>query len=728
MTKTSALPKSQLDRGAIDAIIDGSHADPFAVLGLHDRLVRTLQPGATTVSVTDPAGTKIADLDRVHSAGLFEGEVPGLAAGAPYRLRVGDEMVDDPYRFPRVFGEMDAYLFAEGNHLKLYERLGAHPMTLDGIEGVNFAVWAPNASRCSVVGEFNDWDGRRHVMRKLVECGVFEIFVPGVERGELYKFEILDAGGALLPLKADPFGFRGQHPPENASVVHGLVERDWQDQEWMATREAAQSRRAPMTIYEVHLGSWMRVPEQGNRYLSYAELGEKLVPYVKEQGFTHIELMPIHEYPFDGSWGYQPIGLYAPTIRYGTAEEFAEFVDRCHQAEIGVIIDWVPGHFPTDAHGLARFDGTALYEHEDPRLGFHQDWNTYIYNYGRNEVANFLLANALFWLDRFHIDGIRVDAVASMLYLNYSRKEGEWVPNKFGGHENLEAIAFLKNFNEVSYGEYPGVVTIAEESTAWPSVSRPTYVGGLGFGFKWNMGWMHDTLRFIGKDTVHRKYHQNDLTFGLLYAFSENFVLPISHDEVVHGKGSLLGRMPGDDWQRFANMRAYLGFMWTHPGKKLIFMGCEFGQFSEWDYNESLRWDLLQYPSHAGIQRLVRDLNLVLRNTKALHELDCESEGFEWIDASDSEQSVLSFLRKDSDGGVVVVVCNFTPVVRNDYRIGVPMPGQYDECINTDADVYGGSGVGNGGAVEAEAISWHGRPHSLLLNLPPLATLLLRSA
>ncbi len=727
VTKAKSPATSLLDRGTVEAIVGGRHGDPFGVLGPHDHFVRVFQPGATSVAVLDRNDKKLADLDRIHDAGMFDGEVPGLAPGLPYRLRIGDTVIEDPYRFSRVFGEMDAYLFAEGKHFKLYERLGAHPMVLDGVEGVNFAVWAPNASRCSVIGEFNGWDGRRHVMRKLVECGVFEIFIPGVERGALYKFELLDAAHKLLPLKADPFGFRGQHPPENASVVHGLVERDWQDQAWLAKREAAQSRRSPISIYEVHLGSWMRVPEQNNRYLSYAELGEKLVPYVKEQGFTHIELMPIHEYPFDGSWGYQPIGLFAPTIRYGTAEEFAEFVDRCHQLDIGVLIDWVPGHFPTDAHGLARFDGTALYEHEDERLGFHQDWNTYIYNYGRNEVANFLLANALFWLDRFHIDGVRVDAVASMLYLNYSRKEGEWVPNKFGGHENLEAIEFLKRVNEVSYGEYPGVVAIAEESTAWPSVSRPTYLGGLGFGFKWNMGWMHDTLRYIGKDTVHRKFHQNDLTFGLLYAFSENFVLPISHDEVVHGKGSLLARMPGDEWQRFANLRAYLAFMWSHPGKKLLFMGCEFGQPNEWNYNEGLPWDLLQYAYHSGTQRLVRDLNAVLKHTPPLYELDCEPDGFEWIDASDSEQSVLSFLRKDSKGGHAAVICNFTPVVRNGYRIGVTLPGTYEECINTDADIYAGSGVGNG-IVEAEAIAWHGRPYSLLLTLPPLSTLVLRTA
>jgi len=534
----------------------------------------------------------------------------------------------------------------------------------------------------------------------------------------------------MLPLKADPLAFRMEKLPGTASVTHGMPQYDWNDAAWMRQRRTHQTVESPISIYECHLGSWMRVPEEGNRYLTYAELGDRLIPYVQEMGFTHIELLPISEYPFDGSWGYQPVGLFAPTSRFGTPEEFAAFVDRCHAAEIGILLDWVPGHFPTDAHGLAQFDGTHLYEHADPRQGFHQDWNTLIYNYGRNEVRNFLHANALFWLDRFHLDGLRVDAVASMLYLDYSRSHDEWVPNRYGGRENLEAIDFLKRMNELAYGSQPGAMTVAEESTAWPGVSRPTWLGGLGFGFKWNMGWMHDTLRYMSKEPVHRRWHHHDMTFGLLYAFSENFVLPISHDEVVHGKGSLIDKMPGDEWQKAANLRAYFGFMWGHPGKKLLFMGCEFGQRKEWNHDTSLDWHLLDDPTHKGIQTLVRDLNLTYRDRQALHQLDCSPDGFEWIEANDSDNSVIAFVRYALDRSApIVVVSSFTPVPRPGYRIGVPESGWYREVINTDYAGYAGSGVGNGPGIEAEAVPWHGRPFSICLTLPPLATLWLeRSA
>jgi 1,4-alpha-glucan branching enzyme len=552
------------DGREIEAVVAARHENPFGLFGLHETagglVVRTFQPGAVLVELLDAAtGKKLVTLERVHDAGFFAARVPRKKERFAYRFLVdwgtgAPVEIEDPYRFGHVLGEMDAYLLAEGRHLQLYEKLGAHPVEMDGVAGVSFAVWAPNARRASVVGPFNNWDGRRHPMRKRIECGCFELFIPNLQKGEVYKFELVGPEGEILPLKADPVGFRAEHPPANASVVHGLVRHDWSDAAWLERREAAHARSAPISIYEVHLGSWMRVPEDGNRYLSYTELADRLVPYVKEMGFTHIELMPISEYPFDGSWGYQPVGLFAPTIRHGTAEEFAAFVDAAHAAGVGVLIDWVPGHFPSDAHGLANFDGTGLYEHQDPRKGFHQDWNTLIYNYGRREVANFLHANALYWLEKFHVDGVRVDAVASMLYLDYSRKADEWVPNEYGGNENLEAIAFLKRLNELLYGAGRGATSIAEESTAWPGVSRPTYLGGLGFGYKWNMGWMHDTLHYIGEDPVHRRYHQNNMTFGLLYAFSENFVLPISHDEVVHGKGSLFARMPGDRWQKFANL------------------------------------------------------------------------------------------------------------------------------------------------------------------------------
>jgi 1,4-alpha-glucan branching enzyme len=726
------VPSHHLPAEAADALAHGRHGDPFAVLGMHGAppVVRTFQPEATAVALLDAAdGREVTSLERLHPAGLFAATVAGRAAPFRYRLRVtwpgGVQDLDDPYRFPPLLGEMDVHLLAEGTHLRLHECLGAHPSVVEGVPGTRFAVWAPNASRVSVVGDFNHWDGRRHPMRRRVECGVWEIFLPGVGAGQPYKYEILDRHGTLLPQKADPVAFRAEHPPRTASIVHGLARHAWADAAWLERRAAAQAREAPISVYECHTGSWARVPEEGNRYLTWTELADRLIPYVAGQGFSHVELMPVSEFPFDGSWGYQPIGLFAPTSRHGPPEAFAAFVDRCHAAGLGVLIDWVPGHFPSDAHGLARFDGTALYEHEDPRLGFHQDWNTLIYNYGRREVANFLHANALFWLDHFHVDGLRVDAVASMLYLDYSRKAGEWLPNRHGGNENLEAVDFVKRLNELVFGHHAGATTVAEESTAWPAVSRPTWLGGLGFGFKWNMGWMHDTLRYMAKEPVHRRWHQNDLTFGLIYAFSESFVLPLSHDEVVHGKGALLAKMPGDDWQRFANLRAYYGLMWTHPGKKLLFMGGELAQEREWSHERSLDWHLLESPRHAGVQRLVRDLNRVYRHHPALHALDCEPAGFEWVDASDAEQSVIAFLRKDADGHVVLVVCSFTPVVRHGYRVGVAGPGRWRELITTDDADYGGSGVRSAGPIAAEPVPVHGRAWSVALTLPPLATVVL---
>jgi 1,4-alpha-glucan branching enzyme len=692
-------------------------------------VVRTFQPQAARVWVLDKPGKAIAELSREHADGLFAGVVGKPRSPFAYRLRleVGDRTVelDDPYRFDPILGELDVYLIAEGNHLQIYDKLGAHPTEMAGVAGVGFLVWAPNAMRVSVVGAFNAWDGRRHPMRRRVECGVWELFVPGLAAGEVYKFEIKGPQGELLPLKADPFAFAAEHPPRTASVVHGLDDIAWSDQEWMGARAAANARDAPISIYECHLGSWMRVPEEGGRYLSYRELAQRLVPYVKDMGFTHLELMPISEFPFDGSWGYQPVGLFAPTSRHGDPTEFAAFVDACHQAGIALLIDWVPGHFPTDPHGLGMFDGTHLYEHADPRQGFQMDWNTLIYNYGRKEVTNFLLANALFWLKHYHVDGLRVDAVASMLYLDYSRKAGEWIPNKFGGNENLDAVAFLKRMNELAFGDAEGATTVAEESTAWPSVSGPTYLGGLGFGYKWNMGWMHDTLEYFSQEPIYRRYHHHHLTFGLVYAFSENFVLPLSHDEVVHGKGSLLGKMPGDRWQKFANLRAYYGFMFAHPGKKLLFMGAEIAQEREWNHNVSLDWHLLDDPLHRGVQAVVRDLNHAYRSLPALHQQDCEGQGFEWLELHDSEQSVLGFLRRAADGRIAVVVCNLTPVPRWGSRLGVPLPGHYHERVNTDAEIYGGSNMGNGGGVATDDISSHGRPHSLSLTLPPLATIIL---
>lgn len=729
-TAENRHPQWAPTRAAIEAIVTGEHGAPFSVLGLRrgrsGASVCAFLPDAAAISAIDPDTGEAVALERLHEAGFFGAKVP-VGFSERYRLRVtrgaDTSDIEDPYRFAPRFGELDRYLFGEGSHLRLYEKMGAQVLEHQGVAGVSFTVWAPNATRASVVGPFNHWDGRRHPMRKHEQAGVWEIFIPGLTAGALYKYELLGPGEDLLALKADPYGFQHERPPATASVVHALPPPAEPVEPWHTVRAERHSIHAPISIYEVHLGSWMR--GDGNSFLSYAELADRLIPYVQDLGFTHIELMPVSEFPFDGSWGYQPIGLFAPTSRFGTPEEFAAFVARFHAAGIGVLVDWVSAHFPSDAHGLGRFDGTALYEHEDPRLGFHKDWNTLIYNYGRREVLNFLLANALFWLERYGIDGLRVDAVASMLYLDYSREPGEWVPNRFGGNENLEAIAFLKRLNELVFSQCPGASTFAEESTAWPGVSTPTYAGGLGFGFKWNMGWMHDTLSYMEKEPVHRQHHQDQLTFGLLYAFTENFVLPLSHDEVVHGKGSLIGKMPGDRWQKFANLRAYFGFMWGHPGKKLLFMGGEFAQEAEWNHDQSLDWHLLDDHLHRGVQSLVRDLNRVYRDTPALHVFDTKPDGFEWVDASDTKASIISFLRwgRDDDAPALVV-CNFTPVPRKGYRIGVPQGGRWVERINTDSTDYGGSGLGNDGAVEAEAETWHGRPYSLRLTLPPLSTLI----
>ncbi|MEP5728624.1 MAG: 1,4-alpha-glucan branching protein GlgB [Sulfitobacter sp.] len=715
-----------------DLIVSGRHADPFAVLGqhVHDGKIwhRAHNPEADAIEVLDAkTGRKVASLDKVRD-GLFTGVVPRRKKPFAYRLRITKGThaweVIDPYQFGPVLGELDEHLIAEGAHLGLWNVLGAHVMEHGGVAGTHFAVWAPNASRASVVGDFNGWDGRRNPMRQRGQTGVWEIFMPGLGDGEAYKYELLGAQGELLPQKADPFGFGAEHPPKTASVVRKLDGHTWGDKKWMNKREARHRIDQPISIYEVHLGSWKRVPEEGNRPLSYHEHAEQLVGYVKDMGFSHIELMPISEFPFDGSWGYQPVGLYAPTIRHGTLNEFRAFVDACHAADIGLILDWVPGHFPEDEHGLGKFDGTPLYEHADRKEGFHPDWNTLVFNYGRAEVSNYLVANALYWLSEHHIDGLRVDAVASMLYRDYSRKEGEWIPNKDGGRENLEAIDFLRRTNTVAYGQMPGIVTIAEESTAFPGVSAPVDHSGLGFGFKWNMGWMNDTLSYIAEDPIHRKYHHHKMTFGIHYAFSENFVLPISHDEVVHGKGSMIDKMPGQGDEKFANLRAYYGFMWGHPGKKLLFMGCEFAQGVEWNHDASLDWHLIDQPLHAGVQNLVRDLNGLFGEAAALHQLDCKPEGFEWIEDGAAEESIFAWVRRGHEGTApVLVVSNFTPVERSGRRIGVPQAGRWLERLNTDADRYGGGNRGNMGFVDSEQVAASGRAHSVSLTIPPLTTL-----
>ncbi len=678
------------------------------------------------MELIDAKGLVFARMRKVHADGVFSASI--ALDNPAYRLRLAGFDgatwdIDDPYRFASALGELDLHLLGQGEHHELYEKLGAHRMQLDGVDGTHFAVWAPHASRVSVVGEFNDWDGRRHVMRAHPDIGVWDIFIPAIGQYTLYKFELLDSGGKMLPLKTDPLAHFYEGPPGNASRVYDTA-FEWTDNEWMSSRSSTPDLGKAISIYEVHPGSWRRKAAEGNRWLSYRELADELLAYVLDTGFTHIELLPVTEHPFDGSWGYQPIGMFAPTQRFGEPDDFRYLINACHTAGVGVIIDWVPAHFPRDEHGLGKFDGTALYEHADPRRGEHKDWGTLIFDYSRNEVRNYLLASALYWIDEFHVDALRVDAVASMLYLDYSREDGDWLPNEHGGNHNLEAVSFLRRLNEVVHAH--GALTFAEESTSWPRVTGPTYDGGLGFTYKWNMGWMNDTLSYMREEAVHRKHHHDKLTFGLTYAFSENFLLPLSHDEVVHGKRSLLEKMPGDDWQRFANLRAYFGFMFTQPGKKLLFMGDEFAQRREWNHDVPLDWSLLQYEAHSGVQSLVRDLNTLYRNSGALHELDTEQAGFEWIDVQDREGSIISWLRRSRSGEYVLCISNFTPVVRHDYRVGAPERCQFRERINTDDKRYGGSGVANAEVIEAEAIASHNRPASLNLTLPPLATIILQ--
>jgi 1,4-alpha-glucan branching enzyme len=719
-----AVAAQPLSDAAIDALATGRHGDPFSVLGRHGSELRCLVPGALGVHAISPAGEVLSALQRRHPAGFFVGPIK---PDAPYLLRItwadDSEETEDPYNFGPLIGPLDLHLFAEGRHLDMARVFGGRCVAVDGVRGVRFSVWAPNASRVSVVGGFNSWDGRRHPMRKRIEAGVWELFIPRIGSGELYKYELLDAWGHLLPLRADPLALETEMPPATASRVPHPLPHAWEDEDWTASRADRQNPSAPIAIYEVQAGSWWH--DEGNHPVQWDELADRLLPYVTDLGFTHVELLPIAEHPFGGSWGYQPLGLFAPTARFGGPEGFSRFVDRAHQAGVGVIIDWVPGHFSTDAHGLYRFDGTALYEHADPREGLHKDWNTAIFNFGRNEVRGFLIASAVHWLEHYHVDGLRVDAVASMLYRDYSRRPGEWIPNRYGGRENLEAIDFLRDVNAAVARCCPGAVTIAEESTAWPGVTAPTEQGGLGFSYKWNMGWMHDTLDYMSHDPVHRSWHHNEMTFGLLYAWSERFILPLSHDEVVYGKRSLLGRMPGDDWQRFANLRAYLAFMWGHPGKKLLFMGGEFAQGGEWNHDEALPWDLLDDARHRGVQRLVADLNGQSREHPALHRLDAAPEGFRWVVADDGARSVFAWLRESDGDGSVLVVSNMTPVPRYGYRVGVPLAGRWREVLNTDATVYGGSGAGNGGQAYADATPLHGLPASLSLVLPPLATIML---
>jgi len=714
----------------IESILKAEHPDPFHILGAHlvewegkpAVAIRCFLPGAEQVWVCRDSG--VFPSNRVHTDGFFEAVFPSETQVFRYRLRArygegNAPEFEDPYRFPPTLSDFDLYLLGEGTHYKSYQRLGAHVMELEGVRGVGFAVWAPNAQRVSVVGNFNNWDGRRHLMRVRGATGIWELFVPGLMEGEIYKYEV-KGHNDYLGLKADPFAFYAELRPNTASVVHDINDYVWHDQAWMEARAQHQFLKAPLAIYEVHLGSWRR--GEGQRLLGYRELAEQLVEHVRAMGFTHLELLPVMEHPLDESWGYQTVGYFAPTSRHGTPQDFMYFVDYCHQHGIGVILDWVPAHFPADAHGLAFFDGTHLYEHEDPRLREHPDWGTRIFNYGRSEVRNFLLSSALFWLEKYHADGLRVDAVASMLYLDYSRKAGEWIPNRYGGNENLEAISFIKRFNELAHQDRPGVLTIAEESTAWPAVSRPTHLGGLGFSLKWNMGWMHDTLLYFSKDPIHRKYHHHLLTFSLLYAFTENFLLVLSHDEVVHGKRSLLSKMPGDTWQQFANLRLLYAFQLTHPGKKMLFMGGEFGQWIEWNPSQSLDWNLLDYQPHRQVQQLVADLNRLYQAEPALYEVDFEWQGFEWIDFHDADHSVIAFLRRARDpGNHVVVVCNFTPVPHAGYRIGVPEPCFYREILNTDEAKYGGSGMTNAPGRQAMPAPWQNQPCHIEATLPPLA-------
>ncbi len=706
---------------AIAALLEGTHADPFSLLGVHAGpdgvFARAVLPGAETAEAHDLTGKKLGKLKRIDGRGLFEGKLAGAPKPVKYRCTSGEDewWITDAYSFGPVLGPTDDFLIAEGTHLRLFDKLGAHLIEHEGASGVHFAVWAPNARFVSVVGDFNDWNHRRHLMRKRLDIGVWELFIPDIEAGRAYKFRIVGPDGTVLPLKADPYAFAAELRPATASLTARPAKPDWGDAAHRAHWAKADARREPMSIYEVHPGSWQR--DEHGWFQSWDSMAETLIPYVIELGFTHIEFLPVSEHPYDPSWGYQTTGLYAPSARFGGPDGFARFVDGAHRAGISVLLDWVPAHFPTDEHGLAHFDGTALYEHEDPRLGFHPDWNTAIYNFGRREVASFLVNNALFWAEHYHVDGLRVDAVASMLYRDYSRKAGEWIPNEQGGRENWEAVEFLRTMNKALYGSHAGIVTIAEESTSWPGVSKPVHEDGLGFGFKWNMGFMHDTLQYMARDPVHRKFHHAEITFGLVYAFSENFVLPLSHDEVVHGKGSLLGKMSGDDWQKFANLRCYYGLMWGYPGKKLLFMGQEFAQRREWSEERALDWDLLDAPAHAGVHRLVRDLNSLYRAKPALHARDCEAEGFEWLVVDDAAASVFAWLRKAPGAAPVAVISNMTPALHGHYRLPLPHDGQWREVLNSDAQVYGGSGKGNLGEITAK----HGAAQIVL---PPLATLM----
>jgi 1,4-alpha-glucan branching enzyme len=716
----------------LESLIRREHPNPHDVLGAHSErggvVIRALRPAARAITVHLDDGAT-AELEPVHPGGVFEGLVEDTELPVHYRLEVdygsaGTFTIEDPYAFPPTIGEVDQHLIGEGRHEELYTKLGAHVLEHQGVQGTAFAVWAPSARAVSVVGDFNMWDGRLHAMRSLGSSGVWELFLPGLEPGERYKYEILDADRELR-LKADPYAQQAEHPPQTASIVFRSEHR-WGagDSEWLAQRHEQQPLERPVSIYEVHLGSWRLNTLDGNRPLSYTELADELSAYVKDMGFTHVELLPVMHHPFAGSWGYQVTGYFAPTPRYGSPDELRQFIERMHASGVGVILDWVPAHFPRDEFGLARFDGTALYEHADPRRGEHPDWGTLVFNFGRHEVRNFLISNALFWLSEYHVDGIRVDAVASMLYLDYSRQDGEWVPNQFGGREDLDAVVFLKELNEVIYAREPGIVSAAEESTAWPGVSRPTYLGGLGFGFKWNMGWMHDTLSYFQQDPIYRRYHHHELTFSLMYAFSENFILPLSHDEVVHGKGSLYSKMPGDRWQKLANLRVLYAYMWAHPGKKLLFMGGEFAQEQEWSHERSLDWHLLEQPEHAGIQALVRDLNRLYRDEPALWEVDSDPAGFWWIEPNDADANVVAFARQSRDGErVAVFVANLSPVARESYRLGLPRSSRWREAINTDSTYYGGSDLGNLGCVKPEPIPWHGQPVSAEVTLPPLAAI-----
>ncbi len=721
----------------VNKIINSEHYDPFQILGVHKYevpnetgiSVRTFLPSAKNVIIVH--NKEKMQMEKIHNEGFFEALFKD--ADFPFEYHYEIEYFDgnkvsayDPYSFSPILTEYDRHLFAEGNHHKIYDKLGAHMIEVNEIEGVHFAVWAPNAKRVSVVGNFNGWDGRVHPMRVLGTSGIWEIFLPELPEYELYKFEVKTSNNQIIE-KSDPYAYSAEIRPKTASIIYDINKYKWNDEEWMDKRKNTNTTSGPISIYEVHLGSWMRVPEEDNRPLTYRELATRLVRYVKDMEYTHIELMPVAEHPFDGSWGYQVTGYYAITSRYGSPEDFMYFIDVCHQNDIGVIVDWVPAHFPKDIHGLAQFDGTALYEHQDPKLGEHPDWGTLIFNYGRKEVKNFLVGNALFLFDKYHLDGVRVDAVASMLYLDYGKEGANWVPNQYGGRENLAAIEFMQHLNSMCYQDFPGIITIAEESTAWPGVSRPTFLGGLGFGLKWNMGWMNDLLVYMTKDPVHRSYHQDMITFALLYAFQENFVLVLSHDEVVHGKNSMLSKMPGPRWEKFANLRAFYGFMYGHPGKKLLFMGGEIGQYDEWNHEKSIDWHLIEYTPHRRLQHFVKDLNHILKTEKALYEKDFDSDGFEWIDFHDKDNCIISFSRKGNNpNDILIFVCNFTPVPRFDYRVGTTQLAFHKELINSDSEKYWGSNLGNFGGVFADNVPWHGKPYSIKITVPPLATVIFK--